>query len=177
MRPGCCRAAREPFPISGNARARLLEEGDLVCFDTDALGYQGYAVDFSRTFLCGSGGPSDAQRALYGRAREQLEWNLALIKPGTAFEAIADRAWVVPDEHQQSRYYCVGHGLGMSGEFPNIPHRKAGQPYPLAGRVEPGMIICIESYIGSSAAGQGVKLEEQLSGDGERGRAAQQFPL
>ncbi|MEO8040683.1 MAG: M24 family metallopeptidase, partial [Betaproteobacteria bacterium] len=130
--------------------------------DTDALGYQGYAVDFSRTFLCGASGPSDAQKALFGRARDQLEWNLALIQPGAAFEDIADRAWVVPDEHQQSRYYCVGHGLGMSGEFPNIPHRKPGQPYPLPGAVEPGMIICIESYIGTAAAGQGVKLEEQL---------------
>ena len=104
------------------------------------------AVDFSRR-LCWSDGPCDAQRTLFGRAREQLEWNLALIKPGAAFEEIADRAWAVPDEHQQSRYYCVGHGLGMSGEFPNIPHRKAGEAYPLPGSVEPGMIICIESYI------------------------------
>ena len=26
-------------------------------FDTDALGYEGYAVDFSRTFFCGDGKP------------------------------------------------------------------------------------------------------------------------
>jgi Xaa-Pro aminopeptidase len=150
------------FPYFQECAARPLEDGDLVCFDTDALGYQGYAVDFSRTFHCGSRAPSDAQKTLYGRAREQLEWNLALIRPGAEFADIAARAWAVPDEHQQSRYYCVGHGLGMSGEFPNIPHRKAGQPYPLAGGVEPGMIICIESYIGAASAGQGVKLEEQL---------------
>ena len=34
--------------------------------------------------------------------------------------------------------------------------------HPLPGVVEPGMVICIESYIGSAEAGQGVKLEEQL---------------
>lgn len=68
----------------------------------------------------------------------------------------------MPPEHQQSRYYAVGHGLGMSGEFPNIPHHRPGVPYPLPGQVHPGMVLCIESYIGSAEAGQGVKLEEQL---------------
>ena len=150
------------FPYFQECAARPLEEGDLVCFDTDALGYQGYAVDFSRTFLCGSRDPTDTQRLLYGRAREQLEWNIALIKPGAEFEEIANKAWPVPDEHQQSRYYAVAHGLGMSGEYPNVPHRKPGEPYPLPGHVEPGMILCVESYIGSAAAGEGVKLEEQL---------------
>ena len=150
------------YPYFQECGGRALRDGDLLCLDTDALGYLGYAVDFSRTFLCGAGRPSDVQTMLYGRAREQLEWNVALMAPGIAFEDIAERAWVVPEEHRQSRYYAVGHGLGMSGEFPNIPHKKPGQPYPLAGGLEPGMIICIESYIGSAAAGQGVKLEEQM---------------
>lgn len=150
------------FPYFQECSDRMLEPGDLLCFDTDALGYMGYAVDFSRTFLCGTAAATAAQRTLYGRARAQLEHNIALIRPGVAYAEIAERAWPVPPEHQQSRYYAVGHGLGMSGEFPNIPHCKPGQPYPLPGSVEPGMVICIESYIGSADAAQGVKLEEQL---------------
>lgn len=150
------------FPYFQECGARVLAPGDLLCFDTDALGYLGYAVDFSRTFLCGAGAATPVQRLLHARAREQLEHNIALIGPGVAYAEIAERAWPVPPEHQESRYYAVGHGLGMSGEFPNIPHAKPGQAYPLPGAVEPGMVICIESYIGSAAAGQGVKLEEQL---------------
>ncbi len=150
------------FPYFQECGDRVLAAGDLLCFDTDALGYLGYAVDFSRTFLCGAVAPTAMQRHLYGRARDQLEHNIALIRPGVAYEEIADRAWLVPQEHQQSRYYAVGHGLGMSGEFPNIPHKRPGQTYPLPGEVEPGMVICIESYIGSAQAAQGVKLEEQL---------------
>ena len=150
------------FPYFQECGARVMAAGDLVCFDTDALGYLGYAVDFSRTFLCGTVAATEVQRSLYGRAREQLECNIGLIRPGVAYEEIAGRAWAVPQEHQQSRYYAVGHGLGMSGEFPNIPHRKPGVAYPLPGHVQSGMVICIESYIGSASAGQGVKLEEQL---------------
>ena len=41
-----------------------------------------------------------------------------------------------------------------------VPCPADGLAYP--GGLEPGMIICIESYIGSAAAAEGVKLEEQL---------------
>ena len=150
------------FPYFQECAARVVGDGDLVAFDTDALGYLGYAVDFSRTFLCGGAAATEVQKTLFGRARDQLEWNIALIRPGTTYAEIAEQAWPVPEAHQQSRYYALAHGLGMSGEFPNIPHRRPGEPYPLPGGPEPGMIVCVESYIGSSAAGQGVKLEEQL---------------
>ncbi|WP_420419851.1 M24 family metallopeptidase [Pacificispira sp.] len=150
------------FPYFQECGARVLQSGDLVCLDTDALGYEGYAVDFSRTFLCGDGKPTAEQRHLYSLAREQLEENAQILKPGIAFEEMAELAWQVPEEHQDSRYYCIGHGLGMSGEFPNIPHRRNDGPYPLDGHVMPGMVICLESYIGSKKTGQGVKLENQF---------------
>jgi Xaa-Pro dipeptidase len=150
------------YPYFQECGSRLTEAGDLLCLDTDAIGFEGYAVDFSRTFLCGDGRASDVQRKLYGRAREQLEHNAALLRPGMAFEELAQRAWKVPEEHRASRYYCIGHGLGMSGEFPNIPHYTDGEEYSLKGVVEPGMIICIESYVGLESSEQGVKLEDQF---------------
>ena len=165
------------FPYFQECGGRTIEKNELVCLDTDALGYKGYAVDFSRTFICADGKPSAEQRDLYRKAKDQLDWNAALIQPGAAFAEIADKAWQIPEEHQASRYYCIGHGLGMSGEFPNIPHAIAGQPYPLAGQVEPGMVICIESYIGSERSGQGVKLEDQLLVTETGAQCLSQFPF
>ena len=150
------------YPYFQEADTRVLEAGDLLCLDTDALGYEGYAVDFSRTFLCGQVQPTDPQRYLYDTARQQLETNAELLAPGLAFEEFAQRAWKIPPEHQPSRYYCIGHGLGMAGEFPNIPHYEPGESYTLPGHLQPGMIICLESYIGSAGFGQGVKLEDQF---------------
>ncbi len=150
------------FPYFQEADTRVLQPGDLLCLDTDALGYEGYAVDFSRTFLCADDRPTDNQRLLYQQAREQLETNAALLKPGAEYREIAERAWPVPEQYQASRYYCVGHGLGMAGEFPNIPHHVKGEDYPLEGVLEAGMVICIESYIGSAQSHQGVKLEDQF---------------
>ncbi|MBL8562240.1 MAG: aminopeptidase P family protein [Gemmobacter sp.] len=150
------------FPYFQEAGPRRMQAGDLVCFDTDALGWQGYAVDFSRSFLCGDAPPSPVQRSLYARAHDQLQTNAALLGPGVSYEAFARAAWPVPPEHQGWGYYCLAHGLGLCGEFPYVPHAFAGQPYGFAGAFEPGMVICVESYIGAEAAAQGVKLEDQF---------------
>jgi len=107
------------------------------------------------------GGSSAAQQQLYALAHEQLQHNAALLQCGRSFEDIAAKAWPIPLPYRQSRYYAIGHGLGMSGDFPNIPHASAGEPYPLQGVLEAGMVVCIESYIGSAEHRQGVKLENQ----------------
>lgn len=51
------------FPYFQEAGPRRMQAGDLVCFDTDALGWQGYAVDFSRSFLCGDARPARCSAA------------------------------------------------------------------------------------------------------------------
>ncbi|MBU2980715.1 Xaa-Pro peptidase family protein [Lentibacter algarum] len=151
------------FPYFQEAGGRVLQKGDLLCLDTDAVAFENYAVDFSRTFLCGNGRATVDQKLLYARAREQLEWNAELLRPHVEYRELAEKAWNVPEEHLQSRYYCVGHGLGMAGEFPNIPHHDTSDgTYPLEGKLEPGMIICIESYIGWDKSNEGVKLEDQF---------------
>lgn len=150
------------FPNFQEAGPRRMEAGDPVCFDTDALGWQGYAVDFSRTFLCGDAPARPEQCALYARAHEQLEWNAALLGPGVTYEAFARAAWPIPAENRGWGYYCLAHGLGLCGEYPNVPHAFPDQPYGFDGAFEPGMVVCIESYIGTEQAAEGVKLEDQF---------------
>jgi Xaa-Pro aminopeptidase len=150
------------FPYFQECGTRVIEDGDLVCLDTDAIAFESCSVDFSRTFLAGGGPGRPAQRELYRRAHEQLLHNVSLIGPGVPFEDVARNAWPVPEEHRSSRYYCIGHGLGMIGEYPNLPFHAPGVPYPLDDVFEPGMVFCVESYIGSASSGQGVKLEDQL---------------
>jgi Xaa-Pro dipeptidase len=150
------------FPYFQECGTRVIQDGDLVCIDTDAVAFESYQVDFSRTFLAGDGPATPEQRVLYRRAHDQLRHNASLIGPGVTFEEVAREAWSVPEEHRSSRYYCVGHGVGMIGEYPNLPFHTSGVPYPLDDLFEAGMVFCVESYIGSPTSGQGVKLEDQL---------------
>lgn len=149
------------YPYFNEAGGRPLRAGDLVCLDTDAVGVYGYAVDFSRTFLCGDAGASVRQRELHATAWEQLQHNAELLAPGRAYEEYVARSWVVPVERRASAYYCLFHGLGLSGEHPNVLRPRDGGPPPLDGELEPGMVVCVESYIGDPETHQGVKLEDQ----------------
>ena len=63
----------------------VIRAGDLVAHDTDVIGPHGYYADFSRTFLCGEDRPTPEQRTLYRLAHEQIQHNMALIKPGRTF--------------------------------------------------------------------------------------------
>jgi len=156
-------AGTRTFPYFNEAGPNPVRDGDLLCVDTDALGPGGYAVDFSRTFVCGDAAPTAAQRSIHAMALEQLQHNAALLAPGRSFESFARSAWAVPERFAPYGYYCLAHGLGLCGESPYIPvyEAEAPGPYPLAGELEPGMVICVESYIGDAASHQGVKLEDQ----------------
>jgi Xaa-Pro aminopeptidase len=154
-------AGERTFPYFREASDHVLGDGDLVCFDTDAVGSHGYSVDFSRTFLCGPAGPTSRQLELHAIAREQLEHNAANLAAGVPFEAFARRAYDVPEPFRRYGYYQLAHGLGLAGGHPNVPRLGVG-PYPLPGSVEAGMVLCIESYVGDPQSRQGVKLEDQF---------------
>ena len=155
-------AGQRTFPYFQEASTNVLSDGDLFCVDTDAIGFGGYGVDFSRTFLCGDESASAAQRQLHRLAVDQLEHNASRLGPGVRFEDFARDAWSVPDRFAPYGYYCLAHGLGLSGEHPYIAIAEHDQPYPLDGVFEPGMVICVESYLGDVVERQGVKVEDQF---------------
>jgi Xaa-Pro aminopeptidase len=148
------------FPYFQEASTRVVEDGDLFCLDTDAIGPASYAADFSRTFVCGDLPPTPAQTALHETALEQLHHNASLLQPGRTFRSFATEAWTPPAHYRPHGYSCLAHGLGLCGEYPYVPVASA-EPWTLDGRFEPGMVICVESYIGSPADGEGVKVEDQ----------------
>ena len=158
------------FPYFHEAGTRPVASGDLFSIDTDATGYGGYAVDFSRTYVCGGKPPTPVQRSLHGLALDQLQHNSGLLKPGRTFEEFATRAWEIPDRYRPYGYYCLAHGLGLSGEHPNVPLADPSRSYNFPGHFEPRMVICVESYIGDPEHRQGIKLEDQfvITDDGSR---------
>ncbi len=136
-------------------------DGDVFCLDTDAIGFGGYAVDFSRAYLVGDGPATELQRSVHALALEQLRHNADLLRSHRSFENYARSAWPIPDRYRTYAYGCLAHGLGMCGEWPYVPRATPGVPYGLAGSFAPGMVICVESYVAHPDDGFGIKLEDQ----------------
>jgi Xaa-Pro dipeptidase len=142
---------------------RLIRPGELVSFDTDLIGPHGYCADLSRSFFCGPGRPSAAQKRLYGMAYEQIHTNLDLLRPGIGFCEFAEKSFKLPPSFAPNRYSVIFHGVGLCDEYPAslyVEDYEAGAGYD--GMLDPGMTICIESYIGEVGGAEGVKLEQQV---------------
>ena len=149
-------------PWFQESASKIIEANELIALDTDVVGCHGYYSDFSRTFHSGPGKPSRAQRELYRIAHEQVHHNMELIGPGVSFRDYSERAWDIPDKYAANRYYLSAHGVGMTGEYPYLYHHRDFAEAGYDGVIEPGMTICVESYIGEQDGAEGVKLEQQI---------------
>ncbi|MGF1609239.1 MAG: M24 family metallopeptidase [Kiloniellales bacterium] len=149
-------------PWFNEASGKKLRAGELVALDTDTIGCFGYYSDFSRSFHCGPGRPSGRQRELYQRAYEQVQHNIAVIKPGMALREVAERAWPIPERFLDRRYPSIIHGTGMHGEAPFIAHKMDYGDFGGEDVIEPNMVLSVESYIGEVGGAEGVKLEDEV---------------
>jgi Xaa-Pro aminopeptidase len=141
---------------------RAIETGDLVSMDTDVVGPYGYYADFSRTFYCGTGRATPEQKDLYRHAVEQVEFNVNLMRPGMTFREFTEKSWSIPERYYKNRYFVAVHGVGMTGEYPYILDGGDFDSAGYDGVIEPGMTLCIESYIGEDGGREGAKFEQQV---------------
>lgn len=140
---------------------RIIQEGDLVAFDTDAIGPYGICVDISRTWLCGDVAPTPQQRNLYQMAYEQIQHNQSLLKAGVSFRDLSERSKRYPWDTYNT-YTLLYHGVGLCDEYPAIFFPEHWEQFGCKGVLEANMVMCVESYIGRIDGGEGVKLEEQI---------------
>jgi Xaa-Pro dipeptidase len=157
--------------------SRIIEAGDLVAFDTDLIGPYGFCADLSRTWLCGDGRPSNGQFDLYRIAAEQIAYNSELMKPGVGFRELVERSQNPPQDCFPARYGVLYHGVGLADEYPTLPHAADWTDDTPDGMLEPGMVLCVESYIGRLGGREGVKIEEQILITADGSEKLSGFPL
>ncbi|MDJ0777989.1 MAG: Xaa-Pro peptidase family protein [Gammaproteobacteria bacterium] len=147
---------------------RVIENGDLLAFDTDMIGPLGFYNDISRSWVVGDRRPDDRQRRLYELAYAQMTHNTELLRVGIGFLEYSDRAYQLPDDCLPNRYADVAHGCGMGVEYPFIWYREDEEWGAYDGVFEENMVVCIECYVGELGGHEGVKLEQPvwLSADG-----------
>ena len=137
---------------------KIIQQGEIVSFDTDMVGPYGYCADISRTFVCGNIF-TDIQKDLYSMAVNQINYNSSLIKDGTTFEEFIEKSWKLPEEYYGNRYSVMVHGIGLCDEWPSIRYPTDGGDK--GGIFQKNMTITVESYIGKVGGKEGVKLEQQ----------------
>ncbi len=164
-------------PWFQEATDRVIERGDMISFDTDMIGPYGYCADISRSWTCGHTPMSNLQWPLYAKAREQIDHNLALLRPGLTFREFNENSWRIPEKHQPYRYGLAIHGVGLADEWPMIAlHPDFGSAFgEEEGQFEEGMVVCVESLM-AEAGSESIKLETQVLITGAGSERLDSFP-
>lgn len=171
-----CVSGPNTNPWNLEATDRAIEIGDLAFIDTDAIGYEGYLIDVSRTFLCGDVAPQPAQREAYRAAHEWLAGALLELRAGRTMRELSERFPALPERYRAQRYEVMAHQAGLEDEGPSVAYPEDEQPNGDR-NLKPNSVVCLEVYAGEVGARDGVKLEDQiLVTDGEP-RVLVSFPF
>ena len=141
---------------------RVIQQGELLGFDTDPIGVYGIYVDMSRTWMVGDFEPTEDQKSLYRLAHEHVLANMQLMQPGTPFEEITRKAHRLPEAFRAQRYSVIADGVGLCDEYPAIRYPEDYAASGYSGALEPGMVVSVEAYVGAVGGKEGVKLEDQV---------------
>lgn len=149
-------------PWFHESSSRVINEGDVVAFDTDLIGPYGYCCDISRSWICGDVTPKAEQKQIYEMALDQIHFNTSILKAGVSFRKLTEHAMSLPEEYIGNRYSVLYHGVGLCDEYPSISYQEDYVVSGYDGVLEENMCLCVESYIGRVGGHEGVKLEEQV---------------
>lgn len=130
---------------------RVIREGDLVIIDIGGC-FNGCWGDFTRTFVCGRGRPTDQQKS---RHQEDYDTLFAACQAARAGNTIQDVMHHLQNEH--SGGLSDGYGAGLNPWEESWFVQGEEYAHPLQSR----MALSIEPYAGILGVG-GIRLENQL---------------
>ncbi len=141
---------------------RVVQDNEIVAFDTDLIGSYGICVDISRTWWIGDGAPRSDMIDAMKLARDHIQTNTALLKPGLAFRDLIEQSHRLPALYQKQKYGLMMHGVGLCDEWPNIAYPDQYVEGAFEHHFEPGMVVCVEALISPEGGDFSIKLEDQV---------------
>ncbi|MDU8944449.1 dimethylsulfonioproprionate lyase DddP [Ovoidimarina sediminis] len=141
---------------------RIVQNNEIVGFDTDLVGSYGICTDISRTWWIGDLPPRADMIAAMQHAHEHVMTNMELLRPGITIPEIIARAHRLDEKFQAQKYGCMMHGVGLCDEWPLVAYPDTAVEGAFDYALEPGMVLCVEVLAGEVGGDFSVKLEEQV---------------
>jgi len=141
---------------------RILQNNEILAYDTDLIGSYGMCIDVSRTWWIGDAAPRDDMIYAMRHAHEHMMTNMELLAPGVAFKEVTFGGHQLDDNYQKQKYSTKMHGAGLCDEWPAIayPDRWAEGAFDYV--FEPGMVLCVEALVSPEDGDFSIKLEDQV---------------
>lgn len=141
---------------------RIVQNNEIVAFDTDLVGSYGICVDISRTWWVGEKKPTNSMIYAMRHAHEHIMTNMEMLKPGVTIPELTANSHRLDEKFMKNKYGCLMHGVGLCDEWPLVAYPdkavEGAYDYPL----EPGMVLCVEALVGEDGGDFSIKLEDQV---------------
>lgn len=141
---------------------RIVQENEIVAFDTDLIGSYGICVDISRSWWIGEARPSNAMISAMNHALDHIRDHQARLKPGVTIKELTFGGHRLEDQYWKQKYSCKMHGVGLCDEWPFVPYADAWVDGAFEVALEPGMVLCTEALVSPEGGDFSIKLEDQV---------------
>ena len=141
---------------------RLVQNNEIVAFDTDLVGSYGICVDISRTWWIGDQPPRPDMIEAMKHGHEHIMHNMELLAPGVSMRSITENGHKLDDKYQKQKYGCMMHGVGLCDEWPLIAYPDKLVDGAFEYDLEPGMVLCVEALVSPQGGDFSIKLEDQV---------------
>ena len=141
---------------------RIVQDNEIVAFDTDLIGTYGICIDISRTWWVGEGRPTNAMISAFHHGLDHIRENMALLKPGARIRDLVHSGHQLAPQYWAQKYSCKMHGVGLCDEWPYVPYPDTWVEGSFDHVLEPGMTLCVEALVSPEGGDFSIKLEEQV---------------
>ncbi|APE43949.1 peptidase M24 [Sulfitobacter alexandrii] len=141
---------------------RVVQNNEIVAFDTDLVGSYGICVDISRSWWIGDAKPRPDMIYAMQHGVDHIMQNMQMLKPGVMIPELTAGTHVLDPQYQKQKYGCLMHGVGLCDEWPLVAYPDSAvagaYDYPL----EAGMTLCVEALVSPEGVDFSIKLEDQV---------------
>ncbi len=141
---------------------RIVQNNEIVAFDTDLIGCYGICIDISRTWWIGDTRPSNAMISAFHHGLDHIRDHQARLKPGVSIRELVFGGHQLAPEYWAQKYSCKMHGVGLCDEWPYGSYPDGWIEGAFDAVLEPGMVLCTEALISPEGGNFSIKLEDQV---------------
>ena len=141
---------------------RIVQNNEIIAFDTDLIGSYGMCIDISRTWWVGDENPRADMVYAMQHSHEHIMTNMEMLKPGVTIPELVENSHRLDEQFQAQKYGCLMHGVGLCDEWPLVAYPDQAVPGSFDYALEPGMVLCVEAAVGAVGGDFSIKLEDQV---------------
>ncbi len=141
---------------------RIVQNNEIVSFDTDMVSSYGICCDMSRSWWIGDEAPPQTMIDAMKHGHEHIMTNMSMLKPGLNIEDLSRQSHKLAPQYQQLKYGCLMHGVGLCDEWPLVAYPDKMVEGAFDYELQAGMVLCVEALIGEVDGAFSIKLEDQV---------------